>query len=89
MPGRIPDEPAVVTDDMLLAMYAHRSFKVVTGGLEDRWWFSSPAYTHSRVSSLAIIRFSRELNCPVTDMLSAETFGVLVDRVVALEKRLG
>jgi hypothetical protein len=81
------DEPSVVTDDMLLAMHARKVLQV--GGFPDRWWFSSPDVTHSRSSSLAIIRFCRELGSPVTDILSAETFGVLVDRVVALERRLG
>jgi hypothetical protein len=83
------DEPAVVTDDMLLALYARPAVPIPEDLGEHRWWFSSPAYTHSRESSLAIIRFSRELGSPVTDILSAETFRVLVDRLVALEKRLG
>jgi hypothetical protein len=77
---------AVSADDELLARYAHRV--PAFNGAEERWWFSSPGYTHSREAALAIIRFSLELGSPVTDILSAETFGVLVDRVAALEARI-
>jgi hypothetical protein len=74
---------ADIADDALLAEFAHEAEHRPVAA--PRYWFSSPAFTHTRDESLAIIRFCQELSVPVDDVLSSTMFGTLVDRVVALE----
>lgn len=75
-----------MTDDELLETYAHPATPTEDDH-EPHWWFSSPTYVYVRESALDIIRIHLELGTPVTEILSAHTFALLVARVVALEQR--
>jgi hypothetical protein len=52
----------------------------------DKWEFPLPGGWHTTEVARIITRFCLQLGTPVTDVLKAETFAALVDRVEALEQ---
>lgn len=55
---------------------------------DGRWWFSDERFTHNETTALTISAACLSLGVPVTDVLRANSWFRLIERVMQLEERL-
>lgn len=73
------------TDEEVLRALNENATKLENGN----WTFGNPLYFHPEQSAKNIVRICLILGLPVSDIGTSEMFLAMVNRIVAIESRLG